>query len=242
MAAAEERKKKRAKKRISFGFMLRIIGGGAAISVQISSWMLLTAIFLCLFLAISKRRAELTQNDKNSLEKQIKNPNIIIVNSPAEIQLDNNMMTGQNAPIMAVLASDDDGLGKDFAQKMVDLAAETTGVKAFSMSYNPAFETYEEGLRKASLVYLMDRKINMDGAFEKEILESYKKQYCKSPSKYAVVGFDVVNDMLSRENSKGELFKQMSKTQTQLATKFEFIKSKEGAYINTGCRVVRLIP
>ena len=110
------------------------------------------------------------------------------------------------------------------------------------MSYNPAFETYEEGLRKASLVYLMDRKINMDGAFEKEILESYKKQYCKSPSKYAVVGFDVVNDMLSRENSKGELFKQMSKTQTQLATKFEFIKSKEGAYINTGCRVVRLIP
>ncbi len=179
---------------------------------------------------------------KSSLEKQIKNPNIIIVNSPAEIQLDNNMMTGQNAPIIAVLASDDDGLGKDFAQRMVDLAAETAGVKAFSMSYNPAFETYEEGLRKASLVYLMDRKINMDGAFEKEILESYKKQYCKSPSKYAVVGFDVVNDMLSRENSKGELFKQMSKTQTQLATKFEFVKSKEGAYINTGCRVVRLIP
>ena len=34
----------------------------------------------------------------------------------------------------------------------------------------------------------------------------------------------------------------MSKTQTQLATKFEFIKSKEGAYINTSCRVVRLIP
>ena len=34
---------------------------------------------------------------------------------------------------------------------MVDLAAETTGVKAFSMSYNPAFETYEEGLRKTSL-------------------------------------------------------------------------------------------
>ena len=57
---------------ISFGFMLRIIGGGAAITVQISSWMLLTAIFLCLFLAISKRRAELTQNDKNSLEKQRK--------------------------------------------------------------------------------------------------------------------------------------------------------------------------
>jgi hypothetical protein len=57
-----------------------------------------------------------------------------------------------------------------------------------------------------------------------------------------VIGFDVVNDMLSRENSKGELFKQMSKSQTQLATKFEYVKSKGGAYVNTGCRVVRLIP
>ena len=73
------------------------------------------------------------------------------------------MMTGQNAPIMAVLASDDDGLGKDFAQKMIDLSAETTGVKAFSMSYNPAFETMKKVLEKQVLVYLMDRKINMDG-------------------------------------------------------------------------------
>ena len=40
------------------------------------------------------------------------------------------MMTGQNAPIMAVLASDDDGLKKDFARKWSRFA-ETTGVKAF---------------------------------------------------------------------------------------------------------------
>jgi hypothetical protein len=56
-------------------------------------------------------------------------------------------------------------------------------------------------LSKASLVYLMDRKINTDGDFEKEVLADYKKKYCKT-SKYAVIGFDVVNDMLSRENSK----------------------------------------
>jgi len=31
--------------------------------------------------------------------------------------------------------------------------------------------------------------------------------------------------------------------QTQLATKFEFVKSKaNGAYVNTGLRVVRLTP
>ena len=179
---------------------------------------------------------------KDNLAKQLKNSNIIIVNSPDEIKLDNNMMTGQSAPIMAVLASDNDSVGKDFAQKMMDLSAETLGVKSFSMYYNPIFESNEEALRKASLVYLMDRKINTDGSFEKEILASYKKQYCKTPSKYAVIGFDVVNDILSRENSKGELFKQITKSQTQLATKFEYVKSKGGAYVNTGCRVVRLIP
>ncbi len=56
---------------ISFGFMLRVLGGAAAISVPISSWMVLTTIFISLFLAISKRRAELSQvvNHEN-IEKQ----------------------------------------------------------------------------------------------------------------------------------------------------------------------------
>ncbi len=87
----------------------------------------------------------------------------------------------------------------------------------------------------------MDRKINSEGSFEKEVLAAYKAKYCKTPSKYAVVGFDIVNDMLSRENKKGEIFKQMGQTQTQLATKFEFQRIKpNGAYVNVGYRVVRL--
>jgi hypothetical protein len=49
--------------------------------------------------------------------------------------------------------------------------------------------------------------------------------------------------MLTRENKKGEIFKQINKVQTQLATKFEFVKSKSnGAYVNTGFRVIRLVP
>ena len=78
---------------------------------------------------------------KDNLAKQLKNSNIIIVNSPDEIKLDNNMMTGQSAPIMAVLASDNDSVGKDFAKKMIELSAETSGVKSFSMYYNPIFES-----------------------------------------------------------------------------------------------------
>jgi 4-hydroxybenzoate polyprenyltransferase len=44
---------------VSMGFVLRVLGGGAAISVHISSWLLMCTIFLALFLAFSKRRHEL---------------------------------------------------------------------------------------------------------------------------------------------------------------------------------------
>ena len=177
------------------------------------------------------------------LEKTLKNPQIMVVNSAYDIQLDQNMMTGSSAPVIAVLATDNDGVGNGFAGRVADLAKEVSGMKAFSMFYHPAFEKKTDELSQASLVYLMDRKINEDGSFEKEILAQYRDKYCKTPSKYAIIGFDVVNDMLSRENKNGDLFRQIKKVQTQLATKFEFERAKSnGAYINTGYRVIRLVP
>ena len=179
---------------------------------------------------------------KAGLEKSLSKPNVVIVNSSSEIQLENNMMTGQSVPVIAILADDDESAGAAFASKVIALGKQTQGVKAFSMFYSPSFEKNVDDLSKASLVYLMDRKINYDGDFEKEILAAYKGKYCKTPSKYAVIGFDVMNDMLTRENKKGEIFKQIGKSQTQLATKFEFVRTKpNGAYINSGYRVVRLM-
>ncbi|WP_228442031.1 LysM peptidoglycan-binding domain-containing protein [Chryseobacterium nematophagum] len=180
---------------------------------------------------------------KAGLEKIIKNANIAIVNAPSEIQLDQNMMTGQSAPVIAILANPNDSVGDAFSNRVISLSKEVQGMKAFSMYYSPIFEKKVDDLSQASLVYLMDRKINTDGNFEKEILAAYKSKYCKTPPKYAIIGFDVVNDMLTRENKKGEIFKQMNKVQTQLATKFEFVKVKaNGAYVNAGYRVIRLVP
>lgn len=180
---------------------------------------------------------------KAGLEKVLKNPNVTIVSSSSDIQLDQNMMTGQSAPVIAILASDNDAVGEAFTNKVIALSKEVQGIKAFSMHYVPAFEKKVDDLALANLVYLMDRKINTEGSFEKEILAAYKNKYCKTPPRYAIIGFDVVNDMLTRENKKGEIFKQMNKVQTQLATKFEFVKSKaNGAYVNTGYRVIRLVP
>lgn len=179
---------------------------------------------------------------KAGLEKSLKNPNILMVNSALDIQPDKNMMTGEAAPVIAILASSNDNLGASFSNRIIQLTKEVSGIKAFSTSYHSSFENKVDEMSQANLVYLMDRKIT-DGNFQKEILADYKNKYCKTPSKYAVIGFDVVNDILSRENSKGEVFKQMGKVQTQLATKFEYVRAKKnGAYINTGYRVVTLLP
>ncbi|MDR7845802.1 LysM peptidoglycan-binding domain-containing protein [Riemerella anatipestifer] len=189
--------------------------------------------------------AETTNADyiKTKLEKSLKKADIVIVDNASKIELEQNMMTGQSSPVIAILASDDDAVGNAFASKLISLSKETKGIKAFSMFYTPAFDKKVDELSQASLVYIMDRKINSEGSFEKEVLAAYKAKYCKTPSKYAVVGFDIVNDMLSRENKKGEIFKQMGQTQTQLATKFEFQRIKpNGAYVNVGYRVVRLLP
>lgn len=44
---------------IAVGFVLRVLAGGIAVGVAVSSWLLLCTIFLALFLAFSKRRHEI---------------------------------------------------------------------------------------------------------------------------------------------------------------------------------------
>ncbi len=44
---------------VSVGFVLRVLGGGAAIDVEVSAWLLLCTIFVSLLLAVAKRRHEL---------------------------------------------------------------------------------------------------------------------------------------------------------------------------------------
>lgn len=44
---------------VAVGFVLRVLAGGLAVRVEVSSWLLLCTIFLALFLAFSKRRHEI---------------------------------------------------------------------------------------------------------------------------------------------------------------------------------------
>lgn len=54
---------------IALGFMLRVIGGAVIISVPISSWLILTTLFLSLFLAVMKRRVEVATSEQPSQQR-----------------------------------------------------------------------------------------------------------------------------------------------------------------------------
>jgi 4-hydroxybenzoate polyprenyltransferase len=58
---------------IAAGFMLRVISGAEAISVQVSSWIILCTMFLSLFLAAAKRRGELVllSEVNNSMQRKV---------------------------------------------------------------------------------------------------------------------------------------------------------------------------
>ena len=49
---------------IAAGFTIRVLGGAAIISVPVSSWLILTTMFISLFLGVMKRHAELGQNSE----------------------------------------------------------------------------------------------------------------------------------------------------------------------------------
>ncbi len=51
---------------IAAGFLIRVVAGGLAIEVEISSWLLICTILLALFLAMGKRRYELVLLDKDA--------------------------------------------------------------------------------------------------------------------------------------------------------------------------------
>ncbi len=53
---------------IAAGFILRIVAGGYAIDVKISSWLIMTTLFVSIFLGIAKRRSEFVRASGDNSE------------------------------------------------------------------------------------------------------------------------------------------------------------------------------
>jgi 4-hydroxybenzoate polyprenyltransferase len=56
---------------IAGGFILRVLAGAFVIDVYISKWLILTTIFISLFLAVMKRRSEILNVENNSLTRRV---------------------------------------------------------------------------------------------------------------------------------------------------------------------------
>ncbi|HPO54870.1 MAG TPA: decaprenyl-phosphate phosphoribosyltransferase [Ignavibacteriaceae bacterium] len=73
---------------IAAGFMLRVAGGGYVIDVPISSWLILTTMFLSLLLAVLKRRSELelTESpDKGGVRKVLGDYSLVFLDQMATV-------------------------------------------------------------------------------------------------------------------------------------------------------------
>lgn len=56
---------------IAAGFLIRVMAGAFIISVYLSNWLILTTIFLSLFLAVMKRRVEIASNPSASDQRSV---------------------------------------------------------------------------------------------------------------------------------------------------------------------------
>ncbi len=73
---------------IAAGFLLRVIAGGVIINVEISSWLLLTTMFISLFLAVMKRQSELKLirvSEANATRKVLSSYSLDFTNQMATI-------------------------------------------------------------------------------------------------------------------------------------------------------------
>ncbi|MFZ1080654.1 MAG: decaprenyl-phosphate phosphoribosyltransferase [Candidatus Kryptoniota bacterium] len=67
---------------IAAGFILRIIAGGYAINVKISNWLIMTTLFISIFLGVAKRRGEfvhLSQSRDESSRKVLINYDLSLI-------------------------------------------------------------------------------------------------------------------------------------------------------------------
>jgi 4-hydroxybenzoate polyprenyltransferase len=70
---------------ISLGFLLRVIGGAVIIDIYISSWLILTTLFISIFLAVMKRRSEIVLNAEHETRKVLGEYNLSFIDQISSI-------------------------------------------------------------------------------------------------------------------------------------------------------------
>ncbi len=187
----------------------------------------------------------LTDTDKRNLSDRMKQnlsaegKNVQVISSVEELKQNKNLVTEEYESIIPVLVTEDEVLSQSFIDA-VDTFDDAT-VLPFSVFYLNTFDTSKniQKLRKKGFVFAAVRKVNTNGQSERHTLERYEEEYCQSPPKYAVIGFDIVYDMVSRLGEEKNVMNNMKDKSTQLATSYQYEKLPSESYENVGVRIVR---
>jgi len=100
---------------ISLGFVLRVLGGAAAIDVKVSSWLLLCTGFLSLFLGFSKRRHEIGLLAQDAAQQR----KVLEHYSPAFLDQMINVVTASSLVSYALYAVSPETVEKFHTDKLV---------------------------------------------------------------------------------------------------------------------------
>src|SRR4030095_10444339 len=100
---------------IAMGFVLRVLGGAAAIPVPVSKWLLLCTTFVALFLAFSKRRHELTLLDTAAVNHR----RVLESYSPAFLDQMINVVTASAVVSYALYATAPETVEKFHTDRLV---------------------------------------------------------------------------------------------------------------------------
>ncbi len=190
------------------------------------------------YILADSKKAELATYMQSKLNTHFKD--ILIVSNVDQILQEQNLITESMEQIVPILVTENEELGTAFIDKVDELDNET--VLPFSVFYLSSFDNSKNilKLRKKGFVFVASRKVNLNGFNERKTLKRYEDEYCQSPPKYAVIGFDIVYDLISRMSENKNITSNLvGRSTTQLATKFEYEKLPSNSYENTGVRIIR---
>lgn len=171
------------------------------------------------------------------------NAEVVLTKNADDIKSDQNLVTDEYNKIYAILISTQNSIITKYLDSITKL--ESNQIQPISLFYSPLFDNkkYEEKLLNFGLLYLDTNYVNEFGFNEQKMINLYKKKYCNFPDKYAITGFDVTYDILSRVDEKGNLSNSMMKAESkQVSNKYSFRKiNKNGAWVNQEARIIQLL-
>lgn len=150
-------------------------------------------------------------------------------------------------PILAVLATENNKVGKQFVNTIKEQNA--SSMNGFSVFFVPALDVFStsnveniNALKEIGFTYTATRMVNTFGKNEKAIMKDFKDKYCSVPSKYMAIGYDVVYDVVDRMDKNGKISAMDAKrSATRLSSKIGYDTTDNGsAKINKELRVIRL--